>query len=91
MAIVIVRQPRALLVALRVERKGGFGAIAQVLLPPRDPDFWFENATFEKKSWWHAWSDWIAAGQKQATTARKPGGKKNPVLEAAPGSYVLSK
>ena len=59
--------------------------------PPRDPDFWFENATFEKKSWWHNWADWLADDQKQATAPRKAGGKKNPILEPAPGSYVLGK
>ena len=59
--------------------------------PPRDPDFWFENATFEKKSWWHGWADWVAEGQKQATKARQPGSKANPILEAAPGTYVQRK
>ena len=59
--------------------------------PPRDPDFWFENATFEKKSWWHGWADWVAEGQKQATKARQPGSKAYPILEAAPGTYVQRK
>lgn len=57
--------------------------------PPRDPDFWFENATFVKQSWWHRWSDWLGEDQKQATTPRKYGTKKIPALESAPGSYVL--
>lgn len=58
--------------------------------PPRDPEFWLENAEFLKESWWHKWSAWLADDQEMKTTPRKPGSKKNfPALEDAPGSYVL--
>ncbi|MEM7438565.1 MAG: class I poly(R)-hydroxyalkanoic acid synthase [Pseudomonadota bacterium] len=59
--------------------------------PPRDPDFWFENAEFHKRSWWHGWSDWVADGQSQDSKPRKLGAKGYEALEPAPGSYVLSK
>lgn len=59
--------------------------------PPRDPDFWFENAAFHKKSWWHGWSEWVAAEQSRDAKPRKVGTNKYKALEPAPGSYVLSK
>ncbi len=58
--------------------------------PPRDPDFWLENATFEKKSWWIRWNDWLTEGESQDAAARKPGSNTFPVLEEAPGSYVVT-
>jgi polyhydroxyalkanoate synthase len=57
--------------------------------PPRDPEFWLENATFVKASWWHRWSDWLAQNEEMDTAARKVGTKRAPILEPAPGSYVL--
>lgn len=57
--------------------------------PPRDPEFWLENAEFVKESWWHKWSAWLANDEDMSTKARKPGTKKYPQIEPAPGSYVL--
>lgn len=57
--------------------------------PPRDPEFWLENATYAKESWWHRWSKWLSEGEQKSTTPRKPGNKNNPPIEPAPGSYVL--
>lgn len=57
--------------------------------PPRDPEFWKENAEFVKESWWHKWSAWLAKDDAQTTKARKLGSKKHPEIEPAPGSYVL--
>jgi len=57
--------------------------------PPRDPEFWKENAEFVKESWWHKWSAWLAKDEEMSAKARKPGSKDYPALEAAPGSYVL--
>ncbi len=56
--------------------------------PPRDPEFWLENATFEKKSWWSRWNQWLCAGQKRGLLAREPGSKAHPPLAPAPGDYV---
>ena len=58
--------------------------------PPRDPEFWLENATFEKKSWWGRWSKWLAEDQDQNAAPRKVGTKKYPTIEPAPGSYVTA-
>ena len=57
--------------------------------PPRDPDFWLENATFEKKSWWTRWNKWLTNDQKRVAKPREPGTPDFPVIEPAPGSYVL--
>ncbi|MBC6442377.1 MAG: class I poly(R)-hydroxyalkanoic acid synthase [Rhodobacteraceae bacterium] len=59
--------------------------------PPRDPDFWFENAKFHKCSWWHGWAAWVAKGQAPDHKPRKPGIRDYKVLESAPGSYVRAK
>lgn len=58
--------------------------------PPRDPDFWLENATFKKESWWTRWGEWLKNDQKRTVAPRKPGSEKYPVIEAAPGRYVLN-
>lgn len=57
--------------------------------PPRDPEFWLENASFVKESWWHRWAKWLATDEQKTTPARKLGNKANPEIEPAPGSYVL--
>ncbi|MEJ6708430.1 MAG: class I poly(R)-hydroxyalkanoic acid synthase [Amylibacter sp.] len=57
--------------------------------PPRDPEFWLENAEFIKESWWHKWSAWLASSEEMSVKARKIGSKANPAIEPAPGSYVL--
>lgn len=57
--------------------------------PPRDPEFWLENAEYIKESWWHKWSAWLASGEEMSVKARKIGSKANPATEPAPGSYVL--
>jgi len=56
--------------------------------PPRDPDFWLENAVFEKKSWWARWSKWLSNDQRRVFAPRDPGSADFPVIEAAPGRYV---
>jgi polyhydroxyalkanoate synthase len=57
--------------------------------PPRDPEFWKENAEFVKESWWHKWSAWLANDQEMSVKPRQPGNKTHPEVEPAPGSYVL--
>ena len=44
-----------------------------------------------KGSWWPDWISWIESLDSvkvKATGRRQPGGKSNPALEDAPGSYV---
>ncbi len=56
--------------------------------PPRDPEFWLENATFEKKSWWTRWNQWLCQGQKRTTSPREPGSETYKPIMPAPGDYV---
>ena len=49
-----------------------------------------EAATENPGSWWTGWSDWLALqGGKRIKPRAKLGSAKYPVLEAAPGSYVM--
>ncbi len=53
-----------------------------------------EGATEHPGSWWPHWLDWLQAqGDKKvpAKGKRKPGGKGDPVVEDAPGSYVKTR
>ncbi len=56
---------------------------------PATPDEWLDSAKEHPGSWWPEWMKWMKrqSGQKK-TPARAPGSDKNPVIEAAPGSYV---
>jgi polyhydroxyalkanoate synthase subunit PhaC len=83
---------------------GGSGHIAGVVNPPaankycywvstrktlpEDPDAWFEKAKQKDGSWWNDWQEWIGKLNDEKVDARKPGGGKLKVIEAAPGSYV---
>jgi polyhydroxyalkanoate synthase len=62
---------------------------AETLL--EDPEAWRAQATEVAKSWWLDWTPWIAkrAGGQQTPPAM--GSAMHPLLEAAPGSYVLEK
>lgn len=56
-----------------------------------DPDTWQAQAPQREGSWWLAWEPWLAARSK-ARVAPPPLGaveRGYPVLEEAPGSYVL--
>ena len=44
-----------------------------------------------KGSWWNDWASWLKKRSGKKITARQPGTKKYPALEAAPGSYVKAK
>ncbi|MES2493589.1 MAG: alpha/beta fold hydrolase [Pseudomonadota bacterium] len=85
---------------------GGSGHNAGVINPPQrnkhgywtnssatdDADAWLAGATKHEGSWWPLWSEWLYANDPEGTVpARKPGGGKLKVIEAAPGSYVLGK
>jgi polyhydroxyalkanoate synthase len=55
------------------------------------PDSWRDAAKVEQGSWWPEWAAWLAR-QSRGRAAPPPLGAKDkgyPILEAAPGSYVL--
>ncbi len=49
---------------------------------------WKKTATFNEGSWWPRWESWLKKRSGKQVPAREPGDSNNPVLEAAPGSYV---
>ncbi|OIQ44209.1 MAG: class I poly(R)-hydroxyalkanoic acid synthase [Roseobacter sp. MedPE-SW] len=49
---------------------------------------WMAGATFNEGSWWPLWEGWLKKRSGKQVPAREPGDSNNPVLEAAPGSYV---
>jgi polyhydroxyalkanoate synthase len=59
---------------------------------PDDPDAWFEGATEHPGSWWPTWTDWLDghAGKKVKPKASL-GSEDFPVIEPAPGRYVLQR
>ncbi len=54
-------------------------------------DDWFAEAEFHEGSWWPRWEEWVRPHSGREVNARVPGGAGHPVLEAAPGTYVLPK
>jgi len=56
-----------------------------------EADAWLEGATFNEGSWWPRWEGWLAERSGKEVKARKPGVKSHPVLEKAPGTYVIAK
>lgn len=86
---------------------GASGHIAGVINPPKDnlkygywlsdtqpdsPDAWFDEAEYQKASWWEHWTDWLdRQGGTEQVPARKPGKGKLKVIEDAPGSYVIGR
>ncbi len=67
--------------------KDKYGYYANDALPD-SPDQWIQEANYTKKSWWTHWQKWVKPYAGNMVKARKPGSKKMPVIEAAPGSYV---
>ncbi|HLZ03869.1 MAG TPA: class I poly(R)-hydroxyalkanoic acid synthase [Bradyrhizobium sp.] len=57
-------------------------------LPPH-PDEWFAHAAAHQGSWWPLWDEWVTQLDGERVPAREPGGGKLPIIEDAPGSYVL--
>jgi polyhydroxyalkanoate synthase subunit PhaC len=55
---------------------------------PKNPDKWFEGATFREGSWWPDWSAWLERRAGKKVPARVPGEGKLKAIEDAPGSYV---
>ena len=81
---------------------GGSGHIAGIINPPAankycywthdklpaQPAEWLAAAKQRPGSWWTDWSQWVAGHAGARVAARKPGSKRYPALEDAPGSYV---
>ncbi|MFS8035831.1 PHA/PHB synthase family protein [Xanthobacter sp. AM11] len=55
------------------------------------PDEWMEANPPADGSWWPAWEAWLTARSSGRTTLPKIGGPGYPVLEPAPGSYVMQR
>ncbi|MGB3810049.1 MAG: class I poly(R)-hydroxyalkanoic acid synthase [Parvibaculum sp.] len=83
----------------------GSGHIAGVINPPAARKYqywtsdahpalaseWLEGAQEHPGSWWPDWEHWLKPKSGPMVPARVPGDGKLPVLEDAPGSYVLVK
>lgn len=60
--------------------------------PGGDPQVWRESAEQRTGGWWEAWSQWVS--ERSGDTVDAPadlGSEAFPVLEPAPGSYVLDR
>lgn len=59
---------------------------------PASAQDWLASAQEQPGSWWPVWSEWLSphAG-KMVPAPRQAGDKTHPVIEAAPGRYVLKK
>ncbi len=53
------------------------------------PEDWQAGATRHDGSWWPRWETWLRRRSGAKIAARTPGGPDHPVLEPAPGSYVV--
>jgi polyhydroxyalkanoate synthase len=54
-----------------------------------DAKAWLATATETPGSWWNHWIKWLSPkGGKAVAARRKLGGRKHPIVEAAPGRYV---
>ena len=81
---------------------GGSGHIAGIINPPAANKYgywtndklpaqsadWLAGAKQQPGSWWTDWAQWAAGHAGDPVAARKPGSKRYPALEDAPGSYV---
>ena len=51
---------------------------------------WKDSAEFNEGSWWPTWGEWLKKRSGKQVPARKPGAvKSHPILDAAPGKFVL--
>ncbi len=59
---------------------------------PENADDWFEGATEHPGSWWTAWTAWLDGyGGKKVKPKPALGSEDFPVIEPAPGRYVLQR
>jgi polyhydroxyalkanoate synthase len=60
--------------------------------PGPDPHEWRSRSEKRPGSWWEHWAEWILARSGDERPApSKLGSKRHPVIEPAPGRYVLDK
>jgi polyhydroxyalkanoate synthase len=60
--------------------------------PCQDPDAWLAEAPSQEGSWWPAWEAWLQghAGKRVAPPGMGNDSAGHPVLDVAPGRYVLA-
>ncbi|MGA7780462.1 MAG: class I poly(R)-hydroxyalkanoic acid synthase [Paraburkholderia sp.] len=59
---------------------------------PKSPDDWLGEATEVPGSWWPEWTRWLdQVGGKKVKPRAQAGSADFPVIEAAPGRYVLQR
>lgn len=58
---------------------------------PKDPDRWLSKASEHPGSWWPYWVKWLVDAHPNKVPARDPIKAGIPILEDAPGSYVLKR
>lgn len=56
---------------------------------PESADAWFEGAEQQTGSWWNDWKEWLANHSGDQVAAKFYQHKDYPVIESAPGSYVV--
>lgn len=59
-------------------------------LPP-DPGEWRSRATEQPTSWWEDWIGWITERSGELREPPPLGSERHPVLDDAPGTYVLQR
>ncbi len=61
--------------------------------PYVDPDRWIKDTSVQEGSWWPAWESWLAehSGARRAAPPLGAPATGYPVLEDAPGTYVLER
>jgi len=72
---------------------GGKGAywINESGKPAATAEGWRESAAAHQGSWWTDWFAWLAKHSGRKVKPPALGSEKYPVLQDAPGSYVLEK
>ena len=59
---------------------------------PESADDWFAGATEHPGSWWTTWVEWLDQyGGRKVEPPAQPGTAQFPVIEPAPGRYVLQR
>jgi polyhydroxyalkanoate synthase subunit PhaC len=59
---------------------------------PESPEDWFEQAEEVPGSWWPEWTSWLDQyGGKKVKPRAQAGSDEHPVIEPAPGRYVLQR